>query len=96
LLTAAGQASQKDIMMMPILCAFLAADFVKQLTPKDIQPNALPTLRIAAPAVCAIPLKEIKAVNPNRFDPIALPNKAGGGIDKGIAHPPPIPVCAKN
>jgi len=93
LLTAAGQASQKNIMMMPILCAFLTADFVKQLTPKDLQPNAAPTVRLAAPAVCAIPLKEIKAVNPNRFDPMTLPNNAGRGIDKGIAHPVPIPVC---
>jgi hypothetical protein len=90
-LTAAEQRRQKAI-MMPILCAVLAADFVKQLTPKDLKLNPPPAVHIAAPAACAIPLKEIKARNPNRIDPIAFPDK-GRNFDKTIAHPVPMPVC---
>jgi hypothetical protein len=75
-------------MMMPILCAFLAADFVKKLTPNELTPAAKPT----AAKTCAIPLKEIKAVNPNRMDPMALPNKVRN-FDKGISHAVPIPAC---
>jgi len=82
----------------------LAGDFVKQLTPKDVQPGAAPTLPIL-PALsvkgtsvltCAIPLKELRANNPRRIDPMSLPNDVDRRIDKGIAHPPPIPVCSSN
>jgi hypothetical protein len=77
--------------MLPILCVFLAGDFVKQLTPNDLKPAAKP----APVMTCAIPLKEIKAVNPNRMDPMTLPNH-GRNMDKGMVRPAPVPVCPRH
>jgi hypothetical protein len=86
-----------------IACAFvlaaqltMAGDFVKQLTPKDIKPDTKLSLVLpgfSATITCAIPLKEVKAINPGRIDPIAAPTYQGRNMDKGVFRPVPVPVC---
>jgi hypothetical protein len=85
------------LMAVPLL---IADDFLKQLTPKDLSPKppeiiVIPQVKISGPLTCAIPLKEHRVPNGSSMDKIAAPH-APENLDKGMVHPPPIPVCTEH